>query len=352
MWQRCWSDVFKAYSKRIRSVFDLYVQFDRPEKRLLVIVEAPGQARGGGDRAVNGLPRCLRFGRVPSESVKQNRGITAPVRTGRGSYLPLSRFRPGCQVSCALTLPGYVDVRRPTALGREAMALDGPIFGEGIYAPREAARLIGATAQDVLRWTRGSGPYEPIWKAHYQFLNDSTEISFLDLIELRAVRALRLNGISIQAIRYAIKFAKEKYGIERPLSAVAFKTDGPEILMDAVEKDGELVSLAKKRAGQKVFRKIVDQSVSGLEYENAKLMRWRPDIAKHVVIDPDRAFGAPMIDEAGVSTQVLYRDWERSHDVKYVSRLYEIDDRLVRDAVHYEDRLNQIASAKSGQGLI
>ncbi len=232
------------------------------------------------------------------------------------------------------------------------MALDGPIFGEGIYAPREAARLIGATTQDVLRWTRGSGPNDPIWNAHYQFLDDTTELSFLDLIELRAVRALRLNGISVQAIRYAIKFAKEKYGIDRPLSAVAFKTDGPEILMDAVEKDGELVSLAKKRAGQKVFRRIVDQSVSGLEYEDARLMRWRPDIAKHVVIDPARAFGAPLVDLVGVSTQVLYREWERSRDLKYVSRLYEIDDALVRDAVQYEDRLSQNVSTNSGKGLI
>ncbi|MGL5009714.1 MAG: hypothetical protein ACRC6I_07500 [Paracoccaceae bacterium] len=232
------------------------------------------------------------------------------------------------------------------------MALDGPIFGEGIYRPREAARLIGATPQEVLRWTRGSGPNEPIWKAHYQYLGDTTEISFLDLIELRAVRGLRQSGISVQAIRYAIGLAKEKFGIERPLSAVVFRTDGPEILMDAVERDGELVSLSKKRPTQKVFRKIVDQSVSGLEYEQSRLVRWRPEIANHVVVDPERAFGAPLVDTVGVSTEVLYREWDRSRDFKYLSRLYEIDEHLVRDAVQYEDRLNQIVSANSGKGLI
>ena len=115
------------------------------------------------------------------------------------------------------------------------MALDGSIFGQGIYKPREAARLIGATSQDVIRWTRGSGPNEPIWTAHYQFIEDSSEISFLDLVELRVVRALRSNGISLQAIRYAIGYAKQKFSIERPLSALIFKTDGPEILVDALE---------------------------------------------------------------------------------------------------------------------
>jgi len=46
--------------------------------------------------------------------------------------------------------------------------LDDSIFGEGIYTPREAARLVGGTPQEVLRWTRGSGTSEPLWNAYYQ----------------------------------------------------------------------------------------------------------------------------------------------------------------------------------------
>ena len=232
------------------------------------------------------------------------------------------------------------------------MALDRPIVGEGIYRPSEAARLIGAKQRDILRWTRGNGQNEPIWAAHYQFIENATEISFRDLVELRVVRALRLHGISLQAIRYAINFAREKLSIDRPLSALSFKTDGPEILIDAVENDGDLISLSKQRPGQKVFRKIIDQSVSGLEYEGVRPARWRPKIAKHVVLDPNRAFGSPLVDEVGISTQALYRDWKRSRDFKYVSRLYEIDDCLVRDAVGFECGLTRAESARDGQGTI
>jgi uncharacterized protein (DUF433 family) len=232
------------------------------------------------------------------------------------------------------------------------MALDLPIFGEGIYRPREAARLIGVSPQEVLRWTRGSGPSEPIWKAHYQYLDDATEVSFLDLVELRAVRALRAGGVSLQAIRYAIRLAQDKFGISRPLSTVQFMTDGPEILMDAAEKDGELVSLSKKRPTQKVFKRLVEQSVSDLEYEGSQITRWRPRTSRHVVIDPARSFGAPLIDEAGVSTEMVYREWDRVRDYKSVSRLYEIPEHMVRDAVHFEDRLSQGVRANSGQGLI
>lgn len=232
------------------------------------------------------------------------------------------------------------------------MPLDRAILGEGIYSPRQAARLLGSSPQDVLRWTRGSGPQEPLWRAHYQFLDDTAEISFVDLIELRVVRALRGAGISLQAIRYAIEMAQSRFGIERPLSTVQFKTDGTEVLMDAVEHDGELVSLSKKRPGQKVFARIVAQSVRGLEFEGGRVSRWRPEQAKHVVIDPERSFGDPILDDYGVSTATLFRDFERFQDHKYLSRLYEIDISQVKDAVGFEDKLNQPLGVDSGQGPI
>src|SRR6056297_3360478 len=174
------------------------------------------------------------------------------------------------------------------------MPLDDAILGRGVYTPREAARLIGTSAQQVLRWTRGSGPNPPLWHAHYQFLDeDITEISFLDLVEVRVVAALRRASISLQAIR----FAEEKYALDRPLASQSFKTDGTEILMDAVEKDGEFVSLSKKRPGQKVFREIISQSLNDLEYEGNLAARWRPRQFSSVIIDPSRHFGDPILDK-------------------------------------------------------
>ncbi|MCC5991023.1 MAG: MerR family transcriptional regulator [Rhodobacteraceae bacterium] len=232
------------------------------------------------------------------------------------------------------------------------MPLDGPIFGEGIYKPREAARLIGTTPQEILRWTRGSGPNAPIWTGHYQFVDESTEISFIDLVELRVVRALRSNGVSLQAIRYAIEYAKAKLAIDRPLSTLSFKTDGPEILVDATENDGHLISLSKKRPGQKVFRKIIDQSLSGLEYKNQRPERWRPTIVEHVVLDPNRSFGTPVIDNIGISTQTIFTEWQRSKSIKYISRLYEVDERFVRDAIKFEKTLDRKESVTGGQGSV
>lgn len=222
------------------------------------------------------------------------------------------------------------------------MPLDDTILGKGVYTPREAARLVGSNSQQILRWTRGSGLNEPLWNAHYQFLDDDvTEISFLDLVEVRVVTALRRAAISLQSIRFAIAFAQEKFGIERPLASQSFKTDGTEILMEAVENDGEYVSLSKKRPGQKVFREIISQSLNDLEYEGELAVRWRPKGYSSVVIDPKRHFGDPILDEYGISTTTIYNEFKEFDDLRYLSNIYEVPQKLLRVCVLFERSLDE-----------
>lgn len=221
------------------------------------------------------------------------------------------------------------------------MPLDDSILGQGVYTPREAARLVGTTPQHVLRWTRGSGPSEPLWNAHYQFLDDDvTEISFLDLIEVRVVNALRRADISLQAIRFAINFAKEKYGIDRPLASQSFKTDGTEILMEALEGDTDLVSLARERPGQKVFKEIIFQSLNDLEYEDETAARWRPRGYSSVVIDPERNFGDPILDAFGLSTGTIYKEFKQFKDLSYLSKIYEVPQNLLKACIKFEGDLD------------
>ncbi|WP_187431020.1 hypothetical protein ROLI_034420 [Roseobacter fucihabitans] len=221
------------------------------------------------------------------------------------------------------------------------MVLDREIIGRGVYTPRQAARLIGSSPQHVLRWTRGSGPNEPLWHAHYQFIDDSTEISFNDLIELRVVEAMRRAGISLQSIRYAIEIAQDKFDIKKPLASKRFKTDGGEILMEAVEDDGEYVSLSRKRPGQKVFREIISQSLRDLEYEGDTVARWRPGGHEAVIIDPKRSFGDPLLDEFGISTSILLKEFTHFGDIRYLAKLYEIPNTAIQRAVSFEQSLEQ-----------
>ena len=224
---------------------------------------------------------------------------------------------------------------------RTALPLDQDILGRGIYTPREAARLVGGSSQEVLRWTRGSGPNEPLWKAHYQFIDDTSEISFQDLIEVRVVRAMRKKGISLQSIRFAIDYATKKLGVSRPLSSLDFKIDGTEILMAAVENDGNVLSLSKKYPGQKIFKDIVAQSLDDLEYEGDKVARWRPKGHAAIVIDPSRSFGDPILDDFGISTATLRAEFDCFQDERYLAKIYEIPLTAVNRALKNEHHLDE-----------
>ena len=168
-----------------------------------------------------------------------------------------------------------------------------------------------------------------------------TEISFLDLVEVRVVAAMRKAGITLQAIRFAMTYAQERLGIERPLTSREFKTTGSEVLMSAIEDDGELVSLSRKNPGQKVFKKIVSQSLNDLEYEGSVAARWRPKGFAQIVIDPNRNFGDPLLDEFGVSTKLISEEFSNFDDLDYLARMYEIPKDILKTGILFENQLDE-----------
>ncbi len=232
------------------------------------------------------------------------------------------------------------------------MPLDVDVFGQGIYSPRQAARLIGGTPQEVLRWTRGSGSASPLWNAHYQEIDDTTELNFSDLVELRVVKAFRRANISLQAIRFAISYARNTYAAEHPLSSLRFKIDGKEILMEAIEHDNSLVSLSKKRPGQRVFKEIVNQSLHDLEYEHGQAVRWRPASAKSVIIDPKRSFGTPILRDYGISTSIIAEEFKIFGDARYLGKIYDVPLRLINEVIRYEAELDNGTTRTDGQSTV
>ena len=122
--------------------------------------------------------------------------------------------------------------------------------------------------------------------------------------------------------------------------------------MDAVENDGEFVSLSKKSPGQKVFREIISQSLNDVEYEDDHVARWRPIRFNEIVIDPSRYFGTPLVDEFGISTKLLFDEYGTFNDVGYLAKIYEMPRNLINQAINFEKRLVSLQNGSNGQGSI
>lgn len=204
--------------------------------------------------------------------------------------------------------------------------------------------MIGMGAQTLRRWLMGyrfeseqaSHAQPPLWEP--QYANDDGELllGFRDLIEARVVYALRKKGIALQTIRLCLDRARLLVGDERPLSTRSFKTDGKSIFLEITEgvDEPQLVDL-KKRQG--VFRRVVEPSLSGLEFGPAAAERWWLLAGKRTIVaDPAIAFGAPSVADHGMTTSRIAQAVRAEGSAAKVARLYEIDPRAVRDAIKYE----------------
>ena len=141
------------------------------------------------------------------------------------------------------------------------------------------------------------------------------------------------------AIRIAAQRAKELLGRHHPFSTRIFRTDGRTILAEIAPgvRDHLLLDLVRN---QYAFEKIIAPYLyAGIEFnELAEPQRWWPlGEARRVLLDPARAFGAPICIE-GVPTEILAGAMSAERDEELVSRLYDVAPESVRDAVDFENR--------------
>jgi uncharacterized protein (DUF433 family) len=242
---------------------------------------------------------------------------------------------------------------------RMKSTLADDVLGRGVYGAADALRLINyrrrkdadfrsISRRTIARWLRGydysiRGEIRrspPLWRPDYANDDDTIELSFRDLIELRFVKAFRDIGLSLLTVRECFDQAVKLVNDQRPFSTQRFRTDGKTIFLEITNKvrEGELLDL-KNRQG--VFHRIVEPSLHDLEFDADIVARWFPlgTSRKTVVVDPARAFGRPIVAKGGVPTQVLSEAVQVEGSLEKVARLYEIQLAAVRDAVAFEGQL-------------
>jgi uncharacterized protein (DUF433 family) len=233
------------------------------------------------------------------------------------------------------------------------------VLGRGVYGASEALRLINfrrhyeastraISGRTVARWLRGYDysrkgivrHSKPLWQPDYVNDDDTIEVSFRDLIELRFVKAFRDVGLSLPTIRECFNRAVEAVKDERPFSTQKFRTDGKTIFLEITHdiKEGELLDLKRRQAA---FHRMVVPSLHDLEFDADIVARWYPlgRSRKSIVVDPTRSFGRPIVSDGGVPTEVLAQAVQIEGTPERVAKLYEVTPAAVRDAVSFHQRL-------------
>lgn len=218
-------------------------------------------------------------------------------------------------------------------------------FGVGAYTLAEASRLLVIPKPTLSRWLFGysydhHGPkirQEPLWRAQYGVDQEEPIFGFRDLLEARIVRGFRAAGLSLPVIRKCLTLARQVAKDDHPFSSRRFQTDGKTLF---VEQDDGLLDL---RTRQRAFQKVIEPSFKDLDYDTKAAARWWL-FKRSILLDPERAFGQPIVAEGGVLTSRLAQAYKAEGSVERVAEIYELRPTLVRDALAFEQRDRKMAA--------
>lgn len=137
----------------------------------------------------------------------------------------------------------------------------------------QACRLTGCTSHQLRYWDQIA-----LVKPSVQSTGGRPGVrrlySFRDLVALRVVRALLDGGMSLQRVRRAYKYLRDKAGLEKHLAETKLITDGQSIFRIAKDDDEILDAL---RQGQMAFFLAIDEITRNLNQGVAEFLHDREE---------------------------------------------------------------------------
>ncbi len=163
--------------------------------------------------------------------------------------------------------------------------------------------------------------------------------SFVDLIEVIAIGALKQAGFSLPTIRRIVHTCQEMLGVPRPLVTLQFKIGGKDIFVDHGDA---LLEVGRKKGNQawheflSPFLKTLDYTTdAGLTPQVAR--RWWP-MGREVpiVVDPAFGFGRPAIGQTGVRTAIILEHFRAKETVDEIAQDFDVSPMEVQRALQFE----------------
>jgi uncharacterized protein (DUF433 family) len=221
----------------------------------------------------------------------------------------------------------------------------------GLYTVPMAARILHESGHRLRTWINGAEHSEapPIIHRQLPQINGRTVFGFLDLIEARFIKHFKDLGLSSQTIRKIAEKLRQRQRIDHPFATnKAFRTDGKTILME-IDVSGEEKQIINLLNDNFEMGPVVEQSLfHSILYADDLAYRWHPSPEfPRVVLDPNFAFGRPVLEGIWIPTDTLSSAFKAEGDETTVAEDFEIEVQDVIQAVAYERSLERTAIENS-----
>lgn len=203
------------------------------------------------------------------------------------------------------------------------------------YKISEAARYARTSAQTVGRWHSAPSAKSPLLSEK----EARAELSYMQLIELAVVAAMRAEKVKLNVIREAREYCQQVLGHEFPFATLKFKTNGKELMVDYDKLDPE--SGVKRfihvnKGGQFSWKEIIDRRLKEFEFNGEGVaVRWHVRGSNEpIVIDPRVTFGAPSV--RGIATWAIRDRWRSGESVDDIADDFSVKNKEVISALKFE----------------
>jgi uncharacterized protein (DUF433 family) len=211
------------------------------------------------------------------------------------------------------------------------------------YGLAEASRYLKLPSATLRSWLIGRQYPKADGVGHWQPVIQPSQkepllLSFWNLIEAHVLRSLRSeHGVSIMALRQALKYAERTENIDRLLLRKDLRTNAGKLFL---EKYGELIDLSA--SGQLAMRKIFEEHLKRVDWDNWRFpVRLYPFVSgegdrKPIAIDPNIAFGRPVVLRTGVSTGAIVERFDAGESLTDLAEDYSLSEAEIEEAILYE----------------
>lgn len=201
------------------------------------------------------------------------------------------------------------------------------------YQVQEAARYAKIDTGTVRRWQKDSAAGDLIAPRGRR-----VALSYMQLIELAVVAALRQHGVKLNRIRDAREYFAKTLQSEFPFAEYRFKTDGEGLFnhyAEIVGSKGRGTLIRPDQGGQLAWETIIGR-LKEFDYENRRrVIRWHVGGEKSpVVIDPRISFGAPIV--RGIPTWTIKGRWDTGEAPDEIAKDFNLRKGDVIEALLFE----------------
>ena len=197
-----------------------------------------------------------------------------------------------------------------------------------LYRPAEAARISKTSSVNVRRWLQGythtEGSMEPVFGERG---DGSACISFLQLCELSVVAAFRKEGVTLQVLREAHKFARDSFQLEYPFASLELKEAGGHVLHEYEKSQGKEQGLVLDKGGQHTLPGVVKARALEFDFDPFHRLAFRWYLYGRnvpVVIDPRFGSGLPTIAGRNLRADIVVRRRNSGQNIASISDDFQL----------------------------